>query len=139
MTKLLPVGDNGIMLNTLDPNADPYITAATQYDIPYTKTVSFRQGLDREEYADDTAYQQALIDDLYAQATEYINTNQFPRVNYTLKANLEKITDIGDTVEVIDERLGINLMTNVIAYDYDCILEKYISVEFGKYLSIPSK
>ena len=133
VTKLLPVGDNGIMLNTLDPNADPYITAATQYDIPYTKTVSFRQGLDREEYADDTAYQQALIDDLYAQATEYINTNQFPRVNYTLKANIEKITDIGDTVEVIDERLGINLMTNVIAYDYDCILEKYISVEFGNF------
>ena len=34
---------------------------------------------------------------------------------------------------MIDERLGINLLTNVIAYDYDCILGKYIEVEFGNF------
>ena len=36
----------------------------------------------------------------------------------------KKLTDVGDTVEVIDERLGLNIQTNVIYFDYDCILEK---------------
>lgn len=50
-----------------------------------------------------------------------------------MKANLEKITDIGDTVEVIDERLKVNLMTNVISFEYDCILKKYTEIEFGNF------
>lgn len=133
VTKLLPVGYDGIMLNTLDDSADPYVYAPTTYPIPYTKTVSFSQSIDKTLYSDETAYKQALIDDLRAQAEEYIGINQFPQVNYTLKANLEKITDIGDTVEVIDERLGISLMTNVIAYEYDSILKKYTEIEFGNF------
>ena len=32
-----------------------------------------------------------------------------------------------------DSRLGIDLMTNVIAFDYDCILYKYTQVEFGNF------
>ena len=36
-------------------------------------------------------------------------------------------------IEVIDERLGLNITTNVIAYDYDCIAEKYTSIEFGNF------
>ena len=133
VTKLLPVGYDGIMLNSLDPNESPYITADQQYDIPYTKTVSFDQELSQNDFADLASFRQALIDDLRAQAQSYINTNQFPQVNYTLKANLEKITDIGDTVEVIDERLGINIMTSVIAFEYDCLLGKYTEIEFGNF------
>ena len=56
-----------------------------------------------------------------------------PQVNYTLKANIEKVSDIGDTIQVIDERLGITLMTNLIAYDYDCILDQYTELEFGNF------
>ena len=133
VTKLLPVGYEGIMLNSLDPDADPYVYASISYDIPYTKTVSFQQNIDREEYGTEAAYKQALIDDLLHQAQDYLEVNSIPQVNYTLRANLEKITDVGDTVEVIDERLGINLLTNVIAFDYDCILGKYIEVEFGNF------
>ena len=139
VTKLMPVGENGIMLNSLDPSADPYIYASVQYDMPFTKSISFSQDIDETLYEDangvlnEAAYQQALIDDLRMQATEYININQAPQVNYTLKANLEKITDIGDTISVIDERLGINLLTNVIAFEYDPVLNKYLSVEFGNF------
>ena len=43
-----------------------------------------------------------------------------------------KLTDIGDTIQVIDERLGLNLLTNVISYDYDCILQ-YTEIEFGNF------
>lgn len=133
VTKLLPVGYEGIMLNSLDPDADPYVYASISYDIPYTKTVSFQQNIAREGYETEAAYKQALIDDLLHQAQDYLEVNSIPQVNYTLRANLEKITDVGDTVEVIDERLGINLLTNVIAFDYDCILGKYIEVEFGNF------
>lgn len=133
VTQLLPVGQDGILLNAVDPNADLYVYSDTQYEIPYTKTVSFEQDLNREEYADDAAYTAALVEDLLAQAQKYVNENSIPQVNYTLKANLEKITDIGDTVQVIDSRLGVNILTNVISYDYDCILGKYTEIEFGNF------
>ena len=134
VTKLLPVGKDGILLNAIDPNADIYVTSSTQYDLPYTKTVSFTQDdINQEDYSSESAYQQALVNDLMMQAIEYLEINSVPQVNYTLKANIEKITDIGDTVEVIDDRLGINMLTNVIKYDYDCILERYTEIEFGNF------
>ena len=133
VTKLLPVGKDGFLLNSIDETADLYITSNNQYNIPFTKTVSFEQNINQEDYETEEEYQQALLIDLQNQAINYININDIPQVNYTLKANLEKITDIGDIVEVIDERLGINIITNVIAYDYDCILEKYTEIEFGNF------
>ena len=133
VTKLLPVGKDGFLLNSIDETADLYITSNNQYGIPFTKTVSFEQDVNQEDYETEEEYQQALLNDLQNQAINYININDIPQINYTLKANLEKITDIGDIVEVIDERLGINIITNVIAYDYDCILEKYTEIEFGNF------
>ena len=134
VTKLMPVGKDGLLLDEL------YLYSNTQYTIPYTKTVSFTQdSINQEDYKtedgedDVNAYQQALINDLRTQGQNYVNTNCIPKVNYTLKANLEKITDIGDTIEVIDERLGINITTNVISYDYDAILDKYVELEFGNF------
>lgn len=134
VTKLLPVGKDGLLL------PDVYVTSATQYALPYTKTVSFDQNnIDQADYTDENgnpdevAYNQALLQDLELQAQAYVDNNSMPQVNYTLKANLEKITDIGDVVQVVDERLGLTIMTNVIAYTYDCILEKYIELEFGNF------
>ena len=139
-TKVLPVGKDGILLNELDASEDIYMYSSATYDLPYTKTVPFEQNnIDEEDYkdsegnTDETAYKQALIDDLRNQAYLYLDTNSVPKVTYTLKANMERITDIGDIVEVIDERLGINIMTNVIKYDYDCILDKYTEIEFGNF------
>ena len=40
VTKLMPVGKDGILLNDLDPLASVYLTSANQYDIPFTKTIS---------------------------------------------------------------------------------------------------
>jgi phage minor structural protein len=141
VTKLMPTGTDGIMLNDLDSSIDPYVypSSGLTYDIPYTKTIAFEQNIDQELYQDDEgnlneqAYKEALIADLRAQAQAYIDFNCVPQINYTLKANLEKITDIGDTVEVIDERLNLDLMTNIIAYDYDVILGKYTELEFGNF------
>lgn len=139
VTKILPVGKDGILLNAIDSTASIYLTSSTQYSLPYCKTVSFTQEIDQENYVDqdgnpdETAYKTALVDDLRQQAQSYVNNYSTPQVNYTMSANVEKLTDIGDTVQVIDERLGLTIQTNVISYVYDCILEKYIQLEFGNF------
>lgn len=133
VTNLLPVGYDGIMLDQM------YVTSAVSYALPYTKTVSFSQDIDQSAYMDEdgnldqAAYEAALKADLLAQAENYIDINCVPKVNYTLSANLEKITDIGDVIVVKDERLGVNVTTHVIAYDYDCTLEKYTEIQFGNF------
>lgn len=133
VTKLMPVGKDGILLNNLDPSVDLYLYSDTTYDLPYTKTVSFTQEIDEEDFENEQQYKQALLDDLRLQGQNYVDENCVPKVNYTLKANLEKISDIGDTISVIDERLGIDLITHLISYDFDCILEKYTELEFGNF------
>jgi phage minor structural protein len=133
ITKILPVGKDGILLNAVDQSADIYIESETQYDIPYTKTITFEQDIEREDYPTELAYLTACVEDLTAQATAYLEANALPQVNYTLKANLDRMTDIGDTIKVIDERLGIDMLTHVISFEYDCILEKYREIEFGNF------
>lgn len=133
ITKLLPVGKDGLLLNKLNPSADIYLTSSTQYALPYTKTVSFSQDIDRKDYPSDEAYYLALVNDLREQGTKYLAQYCVPQVNYTLKANLDRVTDIGDVIEVIDERLGVNMMTSVTGFVYDCIFEKYIEVSFGNF------
>ena len=140
VTKLMPVGKDGILLNAIDPNVSVYVEALNPYVVPFTKTISFSQdNIEEDNYRDEdgnldeVAYKQALVEDLYAQATHYVEEHQVPSVNYSLSANVEKISDIGDTIQVTDERLGIDLLTHVISYDYDCILEQYKQLEFGNF------
>ena len=141
VTKILPVGKDGILLNDLDDEQPLYIESTVQYEIPYTKSVSFEQNdINEDDYKDEEGnleeerYKQALIADLYNQAAAYVSENSVPKVNYNLSANVEKVSDVGDRIEVIDEKLGINLMTRIISFDYDCILEKYTNIEFGNFM-----
>ena len=133
VTKLMPVGKDGLLLDEI------YLYSKKQYDIPFTKVVSFNQNVDQDLYKDaeghldEAAYNNALIEDLRHQGQAYVDENCVPKVNYTLKANLEKLTDIGDTIEVIDEPMGVDITTHVISYDYDCILRKYTELEFGNF------
>lgn len=125
VTKLLPVGKAGLLLDEV------YLYSEQQYALPYTKTVSFNQELEQEEGETDDEYTFRLKEDLRQQATAYLTENCVPKINYTVTANIEKITYIGDTIDVIDEALGISLTTHVIAFEYDAILEKFVQVEFG--------
>lgn len=124
-TKLLPVGKDGFLLDTL------YIFSTVQYDLPYTKTVSFEQNIDAEDYPDETQYKEALRQDLISQSEKYLETAQYPAVTYTVSANIEKLTDVGDVVVVYDERLNVNITTTVLSFDYDCILGQYTQIKFG--------
>lgn len=125
-TKLLPVGADGYTIPGL------YLYAETRYPIPFTKTVDFDQSnIVREDYPTEEAYYAALKADLIEKGTQYLKASQYPSINYTLSANVDKITDVGDIVKVYDERLGVDITAAVLSYDYDCILGKYTSVEFG--------
>lgn len=134
VTKLLPVGKNGILLEEL------YVYSALQYDVPYTKVVTFNQDyINEDDYKDadgninQEAYNEALEADLQTQAQNYVNTYCLPLINYSLKGNPEKVTDIGDIINVKDERLGVNITTEVISYEYDAIQERYVNLEFGNF------
>lgn len=140
-TKILPEGANGLLLNALDSKQSIYMESSTQYDVPYCKTVQFSQSdIKQEDYKtpdgkhnDETAYKRACLADLRQQAQKYLDENCVPKVNYKMAANLERVTDIGDTIEVIDERMGLDMMTNVISFEYDCIQGRYTSIEFGTF------
>lgn len=134
VTQIMPVGKDGLLL------PEKYVTSEIQYRLAHTRAITFDQAeIVQEDFTtedgepDEEAYQEALIQDLRLKAQAYVEDNCIPQNNYTLKANLEKITDIGDVVEVIDERLGVTLQTNVISYEYDAILGRYKSLEFGHY------
>lgn len=140
-TKILPEGANGLLLNALDSSQSLYMESSTRYDVPYCKTVQFSQSdIKQEDYKtpdgkhnDEAAYKRACLADLRQQAQKYLDENCVPKVNYKMSANLEKVTDIGDTIEVIDERMGLDMMTNVISFEWDCIQQRYTSIEFGTF------
>ena len=145
VTKILPVGKDEIMLDEKYITTEDLPIDDKNYGIfyikPYTKTVSFKQEIDEEklkiaypeEKAYEEAYKTALIEDLRAQAIEYVRQNCVPKITYTIKANIENVTDVGDTIEVYDERLNLNLMTSVISVKWDCIQKRYTEVNFGNF------
>lgn len=141
VTQIMPIGkerpDGEVLLpevyittadiDTADPNYNK------QYDIPYTKAVNFTQSLEKEDGETDEDYTQALIEDLRSQAIEYITKNCVPQVSYSIKAQIDRITDVGDIIQVFDERLGVSLQTNVLSVKWDAIQEKYTEVNFGNF------
>lgn len=129
ITKILPVGKDGILLPERFIELEEIL-----YDLPYSKTISFVQDeILSENYISDEAYKEALRNDLRKKATKYLQDNKIPKVNYSLTAYLKDVSDIGDTIRVKHPKCKIDLETNIIAIEYDCILEKYIKIEFGNF------
>ena len=136
VTKILPVGKDGLEL------PEKYIELEEEiYNIPYSKVIEFSQDVSEDNFKDEngilneTAYQNALIEDLRNQAKEYLENNKFPKVNYSVNAYIKDVSDVGDTLYILHPKCNINIVTNVIAIQYDCILEKYIKIEFGNFKS----
>lgn len=130
VTKLLPVGKDGLLL------PEKYITLEEQlYDILFTKVISFEQELERDDYSSDDDYTNALIADLRNKANIYLENNKLPKVNYSLSANLNYITDVGDTVYLEHPKIKLALKTNVISVKYDVISQRFKSIEFGNFKS----
>ena len=136
VTVIIPVGKDGILLNAVHP-ADPiYIeTHDVSYPIIYTKEINFTQDdIVESDYSTETEYLQALVDDLYDQGRNYLWDNEYPKVSYTLRAYIDREVRMGDTIRVIDKRIGADLLTKVIGYEWDCITRRFTEVTFGNFM-----
>ena len=135
VTKLLPVGKDGLLL------PETWLEVTEQlYELPFTKVISFDQNeIDQEDFKDEEgepdeeAYNEALENDLRSKGLQHLEENKLPKVNYTLNAYLKDISDIGDTIHVKHPKCKIDLITNVIALDFDVISQRITKVEFGNF------
>lgn len=124
-TKILPVGKNEVTTG--------FLTSDTQYDLPYTKVVEFTQDLEQQEGEADEDFTARLQADLRVQAAQYLSDHALPEVNYTLKAHLQNVADVGDTIWVKHPKCQVDVETRVISVKWDAIKGEYKEIEFGNF------
>ena len=132
-TKILPhtvVNEKTILLD------DTYLSIGEDlYDIPYTKVISFENNFDIANYETEEALVAEAKEWLKSQAEQYLADNKLPKVNYSVSANINNISDVGDKIQVKHPKCKVNILTEVISIVYDAIRNKYIKIEFGNFKS----
>ena len=130
-TKILPYttdGDSAILLD------ESYIELEEElYDIPYTKVVKFDNPLDIETFETSEEFYDAVKNWLRGQAQNYLEEHKVPNVNYKVSASIDRVSDVGDTIHVKHPKCKVNILTEVIAVEYDAIRKKYTKIEFGNF------
>ena len=124
-TKIFPVGQNEVTIG--------FMTSDTQYDLPYTKVVEFSQDLEQQDGETDESFTARLQTDLRVQAAQYLADHALPEVNYTLKAHLQDVADVGDTIWVKHPKCQVDVETHVISVKWDAIKGEYKEIEFGNF------
>lgn len=119
-TRLYPVGKDGLLLET------KFIDSEIQYNKPYTKTVSFESKLEEGEQTEEN-----LLNELLANATDYLNQNKYPKVSYEITSDINQLLEIGDKIHV--KHPLINILTEVLEYEYNGISKKVKKIIFGNY------
>ena len=132
-TKILPYTTDSDVAILLD---DTYVEWGEQlYDIPCTKVVKFDNELDKEAFATTEEYTAATKNWLMGKAENYLREYHLPKVNYKVSANIDNVSDVGDTIHVKHPKCKVNILTDVISVKYDAIRKKYTSIEFGNFKS----
>lgn len=128
-TKLLPYVKDGDTEITLD---EVYVEASDNpYDIPYTKVVEFKyESKDGETEPIDVDEWKGW---LRSQAVKYLDENKFPKVNYSVSAKLDNVSDVGDTIHIKHPKCKLDIPANVISVKYDVIRGRYTNIEFGNF------
>ena len=130
-TKILPYTTDGEVAILLE---DTYVGLDRElYDIPYTKVIKFDNELNKDDYATEEEFTSATKEWLKEQADNYLDENKFPKVNYSVSAQLENVSDVGDTIYVKHPKCKIDITTNVISIRYDAIKGRYKEIEFGNF------
>ena len=130
-TKILPTTTNGEVAILLD---DVYVEVAEQlYDIPYTKVVQFDNEFDIEDFETEDEYLITLKNWLRGQAENYLEEHKLPKVNYSVAASIDNVSDLGDVLQVKHPKIKVNILTEVISIQYDAIKKKYTKIEFGNF------
>lgn len=130
-TKILPYTTDGQVAILLDKT---YVELEEpMYDIPYTKSIKFDNVYKKDEFATEEEFLITTKQWLTEQAKEYLEINKVPKVNYSVSAKLENVSDVGDIIFVKHPRCNVNIATNVISVKYDAIKGKYTKIEFGNF------
>lgn len=130
-TKILPYITDGELTITLD---NPYVELSeVVYDIPFTKSLKFEFDKKKEDFSTEADYVSAAKEWLYAEAINYLQANKLPKVNYSVSAKLDNVSDVGDVIYVKHPKCKVDITTNVISVKYDVIRGKYSSLEFGNF------
>lgn len=120
VTRLCPVGPDGLLLDEV------YIDSDIQYDVPYTKTVTFETSLEPDEQTEEN-----LKNELRAKAEAYLTENKYPKISYEITSNVRQDLDIGYIATV--KHPIVDLKTELIEYEYDVINERVTSLTFGNF------
>lgn len=130
-TKILPSTTDGETAILLD---ETYVELETPiYDIPYTKCVQFNNIYKVEDFETEAAFIITTKEWLREQAEQYIEQNKLPKVNYSVSAKIDDISDVGDTIRVKHPKCKVDILTQVISVKYDAIQKRYIKIEFGNF------
>lgn len=130
-TKLLPYTTDGEVAIMLD---EPYIELQEElYDKTYSKVVKFENQLVKEDFGSEEEYITATKIWLEEQANNYLKVNKLPKINYSVSANIDNVSDVGDTIYVKHPKCRVDITTQVIKVVYDAIRKKYIKIEFGNF------
>ncbi len=124
VTKLFPVGSDGLML------PEKQLVSEIQYAKPYVRTVQFESDLLSNDSNEDIS-EADLIEELREKASAYLETNEVPRVSYTIKSDVRQDLAIGDLVVVKHPYVSLN--TQVQEYRFDVLKNRVISLVFGNY------
>ena len=130
-TKILPTTTNGQVAILLD---EVYVELTERlYDIPYTKVVAFENEFDIEDFATEEEYLAEVKNWLRGQAEQYLNEHKLPKVNYSVSASIDNVSDVGDVLHIKHPKIKVDILTEVISVQYDAIRGKYTKIEFGNF------
>ncbi len=132
-TKILPYTINDSNNTVIELDEGFVELSEVLYDVPYTKIVPFENEFKAEDYATHTEYLSVVKNWLKAQAALYLESHKLPKVNYSVSASIENISDVGDVIQVKHPKCNINITTEVISVKYDAIRGRYTKIEFGNF------
>lgn len=132
-TKILPYTINDSNNTVIELDEGFVELGESLYELPYTKIVSFENEFKAEDYATQTEYLSVVKNWLKAQAALYLESHKLPKVNYSVSASIENISDVGDVIQVKHPKCNINITTEVISVKYDAIRGRYTKIEFGNF------
>ena len=133
-TKILPYTTDGEVAILLD---ETYVELEEQlYDIPYTKVVKFENELKQEDYLTYEEFSQTTKIWLKSEAKKYLEKYRLPKINYSVSAKIDNVSDIGDVIYVKHPKCKIDIQTSVIGIVYDAIKGKYNKIEFGNFKKV---
>jgi len=129
-TKIYPIGKEGLTL------PEQFVNSSHINDYLYPKIIT-HEDTECETQAELRASARKLIED----GIDIPKVNI--KVNFQLLARTEEYkhfaileeVQLGDVVSVINEKMNFRKKAKVISYQWDCLLNQYISVELGDFVA----